>query len=154
VHIYIPLEVRVAQLIAVLKLSIVIRVHLDCIVRQVYKPICNIFQRPLFTACSKVAILVKVCLKNAVKCSDQSEASDVKLSPVDQKGVANVLLDDIGSLLPSFDVNHVAYNVGHLFNHVSYDNAMTTICIFPRLHNPYGWLSGLLLPLKFADKAG
>ena len=86
-------EVLPAELVAVLKLAIVIGLLLDRIVRQVDKLIGDVVQAVLATARSNVPVLVAVPLQAAIDAGQEPEASKIELSLVDQQWVIDVLLN-------------------------------------------------------------
>ena len=86
-------EVLPAELVAVLKLAIVIGLLLDRIVRQVDKLIGDVVQAVLATARSNVPVLVSVALQAAIDAGQEPEASKIELSLVDQQWVIDVLLN-------------------------------------------------------------
>lgn len=64
-----------------------------------HKFVADVFHRKLNTACPQVAFLIEVALHVAVDRADKAVLSNVKLAPVNQQRIVNVLLDYAGMAL-------------------------------------------------------
>jgi hypothetical protein len=128
------LEVWVGELVAALKLPIVITLLLDCVVSQMNKSISNILKIEVFATSPKVALIVPIALEVAINCSQQSVASNVKLSVLVKERLFDVFLDNVGPLL-SVDIG-VRYNLLNLREFPANLNATASIGVFSRLDYP------------------
>ena len=77
-------EVLPAELVAVLKLAVVVRLLLYGVVGQVDKLVCHVIKGILTTARPNVPILVAVALKAPINARQQAEAAEVKLALMNQ----------------------------------------------------------------------
>ena len=93
------MEVRVGELVATLKLPVVITLLLHCVVSQMNKSISNILKIEVLATSPKVALIVPIALEVAINCSQQSVASNVKLSVLVEERLLKVFLDNVGPLL-------------------------------------------------------
>ena len=128
------LEVGVGELVATLKLPVVITLLLDCVVSQMNKSICNILKIEVLATSPKVALIVPIALEVAINCSQHSVASNVKLSVLVKERLLNVFLDNVRPLL-SVDIS-VRYNLSNLREFLANLNATASIGVFSRLDYP------------------
>ena len=128
------MEVRVGELVATLKLPVVITLLLDCVVSQMNKSICNILKIEVLATSPKVALIVPIALEVAINCSQHSVASNVKLSVLVKERLLNVFLDNVRPLL-SVDIG-VRYNLPNLREFLANLNATASIGVFSRLDYP------------------
>jgi hypothetical protein len=63
------------------------------------KPVLDIFNIVLSTACAEVAVLVEEALQVAVDSGGQRVQSDIKFATLVEQRLFAVLLDDVGTLL-------------------------------------------------------
>lgn len=94
VRVQIPLKVIDRQLVAALKLSIVFRIHLNRVVRQVDVARVQVVQVELLRGRSEVAVAVHVSLHHAIDRREQGVTPDIELSVVNEQGLVEVLLHD------------------------------------------------------------
>ena len=90
----ISLQIGITHFVKVLEFSKIIALLLDGIVCQMYEFVVEIFKIKFARASSDVTIFVEIALELFVNTGCQGENSEIKLSPVDQKGIVNVLLYD------------------------------------------------------------
>jgi hypothetical protein len=128
------LEVWVGELVATLKLPVVITLLLDCVVSQMNKSISNILKIEVLATSPKVALIVPIALEVAINSSQQSVASNVKLSVLVEERLLNVFLDNVRPLL-SVDIG-VRYNLLYLREFPANLNATASIGVFSRLDYP------------------
>jgi hypothetical protein len=128
------LEVWVGELVATLKLPVVITLLLDCVVSQMNKSISNILKIEVLATSPKVALIVPIALEVAINSSQQSVASNVKLSVLVEERLFNVFLDNVRPLL-SVDIG-VRYNLLYLREFPANLNATASIGVFSRLDYP------------------
>jgi hypothetical protein len=128
------LEVWVGELVATLKLPVVITLLLDCVVSQMNKSISNILKIEVLATSPKVALIVPIALEVAINSSQQSVASNVKLSVLVEERLLNVFLDNVRPLL-SVDIS-VRYNLLNLREFPANLNATASIGVFSRLDYP------------------
>lgn len=137
-------EVLPAELVAILKLSIVIRLLLYGIVCQVDKLVCHVIKGILTAARPNVPILVAVALQAPIDTRQQSEAAKVKLALMNQQRVVNVLLNNKGAVIlfawPADDGLHFA-------NCLHHSNALASVRVFTWLDDP----GVLWSPVFFVD---
>lgn len=128
------MEVWVGELVATLKLPVVITLLLDCVVSQMNKSISNILKIEVLATSPKVALIVPIALEVAINSSQQSVASNVKLSVLVEERLLNVFLDNVRPLL-SVDIG-VRYNLLNLREFPANLNATASIGVFSRLDYP------------------
>jgi hypothetical protein len=128
------LEIWVRELVATLKLPVVITLLLDCVVSQMNKSISNILKIEVLATSPKVALIVPIALEVAINSSQQSVASNVKLSVLVEERLLNVFLDNVRPLL-SVDIC-VRYNLLYLREFPANLNATASIGVFSRLDYP------------------
>ena len=128
------MEVWVGELVATLKLPVVITLLLDCVVSQMNKSISNILKIEVLATSPKVALIVPIALEVAINSSQQSVASNVKLSVLVEERLLNVFLDNVRPLL-SIDIG-VRYNLLYLREFPANLNATASIGVFSRLDYP------------------
>lgn len=128
------MEVWVGELVATLKLPVVITLLLDCVVSQMNKSISNILKIEVLATSPKVALIVPIALEVAINSSQQSVASNVKLSVLVEERLLNVFLDNVRPLL-SVDIG-VRYNLLYLREFPANLNATASIGVFSRLDYP------------------
>ena len=92
------MELYIAELVARLKLSIVIQLLLHSIVGEMHKPIGDILERKLPTTGPEVAIGIPVALQVAIDRAHQCKAPDVELTVLVQQRLLDILLYDVGPL--------------------------------------------------------
>lgn len=128
------MEVWVGELVATLKLPVVITLLLNCVVSQMNKSISNILKIEVLATSPKVALIVPIALEVAINSSQQSVASNVKLSVLVEERLLNVFLDNVRPLL-SVDIG-VRYNLLYLREFPANLNATASIGVFSRLDYP------------------
>ena len=128
------MEVWVGELVATLKLPVVITLLLNCVVSQMNKSISNILKIEVLATSPKVALIVPIALEVAINSSQQSVASNVKLSVLVEERLLNVFLDNVRPLL-SVDIC-VRYNLLYLREFPANLNATASIGVFSRLDYP------------------
>lgn len=143
----IPLEIRVAHLVAVLELAEVLSLLLDGIVGQVDELVVQVRKVKLSRARPYVTILVEIALQCLVDASYESEHSKVKLPTVDQKRIVDVFLYDEGFLEADVvDTASRRYELPHILHLVDDIDATATIGVLARLDDPSVQRYGVLLP--------
>ena len=142
-------EVLPAELVAVLKLAIVIGLLLDRIVRQVDKLIGDVVQAVLATARSNVPVLVAVPLQAAIDAGQEPEASKIELSLVDQQWVIDVLLNYERPVAVFFE--RASDDGLDLAQRLHYGDALPTVRILTRLDDP-SVLRHSVLSFDFIDR--
>ena len=141
-------EVLPAQLVAILKLAIIVGFLLYRIIGQVDKLVRNVVQGVLSTARPYVAILVAVALQIPIDTRQQAKAPKIELSAMHQQRVVYVLLDYEGPLAillkgPTNDRLDLSQALYH-------GDALTSVRILSRLDNP-GVLGDAILELDLFD---
>lgn len=74
------MKLRVAELVAGFKLSVVVELLLDGVIGQVHVTIGHVLDGEFSAACSQVSVGVPVALQVAVDRAHQGEAPDIELS--------------------------------------------------------------------------
>jgi hypothetical protein len=90
------LEIVVTQFVGRFVLTVVLRVFLDCVVRQMHILIFYLLWVVFFAACPQVPVFIDKtpqCFRLLV-CGEESQDADVKLTLVDQQWVLHVLLQN------------------------------------------------------------
>lgn len=98
------------------------------------KPISNIFEVEVLAARPQISLIVPVTLQVAVDRSEESVAPDIKLPVLVEKGLLDIFLNDVGSLL-AVDVC-IRYNLLNLRELLADLNAATSISVFAWFHYP------------------
>lgn len=133
-----------SYLVSILKFAIVIALLLNSIVRQMYELISQVIRIVLLARSPNVPIIVKVALLHTSYGTEQSVASDVKFSSLDQQGSLDVFLDDIRRVAERIIGPTILYNGFNFSEGVANLNARASVRIFTRLHNPNVFEEGVL----------
>ena len=139
------LELGVAQLVAGLELSVVIKLLLDCIVGQVHIPIRHVLQREFTAGGTQVAFAVPVALQVTIYATHEGETTDVEFPVFVQERLLDVLLYNIASSIAiNISVLHQAFDMLKIFTDL---NATASVCVLARLDDPQA-LSKLLKSIE------
>ena len=88
------LKVIYRQFVTTFEATVVLRVLLHCIVRQMNVPAVEVADVERFARSPEVAVAVHVPFQHAIDRSQHGKGSDVKLATVYEKRSVNVLLHD------------------------------------------------------------
>lgn len=140
-------EVLEAQLVSILKLSVVVRFLLNSIVCQMHKLVANVVERVLSAACSDVAILVAVAFETAIDARQQSEAPEIELASVNEQRVVNILLNDESSVAIFF--HGPANDRLNFLNRLDDCYTLPSVGVLSRFDDPRVLRRSVLLPYFF-----
>jgi hypothetical protein len=126
------LELLIAKLVADLKFPILSCRFLNCVIRQVNVAILQIVQRKFATARAKVSILVEISLSIPVNTCYQCKTANIEFPFVDEKWVADVLLNYVGSFWVWFGFDRCL----NLIQATEYLYSISTVATLARLNNP------------------
>ena len=150
VLVQISLEIVDWKLISTFKFSIILWLHLDCIVCQMDVFTMKITQVKLFWWCSEIAISVHVAFQNSIYRRHHGIASDVEFSAIYQERSINVFLYYRG---PTTSIgSHRLHYWSDFRNRICNLNSSTSIWIFAWLYNPNIEVSLLFKVLKSFDE--
>ena len=125
------------KFISFLILAVLFSFFLDGIVGQVNHFICQVLELELNWGCPDITFLVPVRFLIAVDWGPHWIGSDVKLAFVVQHGVVNVQLHYV-SLVSLILVGFFkVQNFNYLLVIRTNSDALTSVCLLTRLHNPY-----------------
>ena len=128
------MELYIAELIARLKLSVIIELLLHSIVGEMHKPVGDILEGELPATGPEIAIGIPVALQVAIDRAHEREASDIELTVLVQQRLLNILLYDVGTLYAIHSrVLDKTLDVVQVFAHL---DAAPSVCVFARLHDP------------------
>jgi hypothetical protein len=128
------LKLKVAEFVAALKLTVIIKLLLDSIIGEVHVSVGNILQCEFLATGSHVTLIVPISLQVAIYGAHEREHSDVELSILVQQGLLDVLLDDVAPLAPvNYGVANQSLDVVELLAHL---NAAPSIGVLAGLDDP------------------
>ena len=133
-----------SYLISILKFAIVIALLLNSIVRQMYELIRQVISVILLARSPNVPVIVKIPFLHSSYGTEQSVASDIKFSPLDQQGSLDVFLDDVCRVAERIIGPTILYDGFNFSEGVANLNARASVRIFTRLHNPNVFEEGVL----------
>ena len=127
------LEILHAKFISVLVLSVVLRMFLHSIVRQVYELVMHILNVKFLAARSDICVLIEIALEVPVDRCHHTVAAEIELSSMNQQGVVYVPLNDKCGL----SIRRLKDQTSDFVQVAADTDAVTAICIFTWFYDPY-----------------
>lgn len=133
----VPLEIRVAQLVAVLELAKVVSLLLNGVVRQVDELVVQVLEIELLRTRPDVSIFVEVALQRFVDARHERVDPEIKLSPVYQERIVDVFLHDECFLIANcVDASSRRHELPHFLHVVDHTDSPTAIRVLSWFHDP------------------
>lgn len=133
----VPLEIRVAQLVAVFELAEVLALLLNGVIGQVDELVVEILKIELLRTRPDVSVFVEVALQRSINARHECVDPEIKLSPVYQERIVDVFLHDEGFLIAhSVDASSCGHELPHFLHVVDHADAPAAIGVLSWFHDP------------------
>ena len=135
-------KVGIAQLVAGFELPVILRLFLHSIIGQVNKLIVAVGEAEFFAACPDISLFVipsaehTLLLLEIGEVAEECEDADVEFAAVHEEWILNIPLEDTGLILLWSIIKFIKKALFDFLEVVEDLDAMTSVCLLARLHDP------------------